>query len=160
MIILLRTMFLSIGISLAWSQSSNACDCLYAGNFSEYSKGQTVIRGKIRSYGPKLNHGETLYATMKVSVQQVIKGSYAHRSVRFKGDPGHLCLTYINSNRYSVGSEHLFVLFSDEGKQGLGGCGEVSVTIADGKIHGAGYIDSEWTEYSVDYDEFIEAIKD
>ena len=157
---LLRTIFLTMVISLIGLQTSHACDCVYAGDFTEFSKGRTVIRGEIVSYGPKLSHGETLYATMVVSVKQVIKGSYAHRSVQFEGDPGNLCLTYVDSNQYSIGSEHLFILSSDEKTQGLLGCGEVSVAIVDGKVFSWELIDGEWKEYSVDYDDFIQAVKE
>ena len=157
---LLRVICLSLVTLLIWAQNASACSCEYAGTFGKFSEGQTVIRGMITGYGPKLDHGETLYATMTVSVVEIINGSYAHRTVQFKGDPGHLCLTYVNSNRYLIGSEHMFVLFSDEKKQGLMGCGEVSVSITDGQIHGSGYVDDEWTNYSVGYDEFVVAIKE
>lgn len=149
---------------VAWffcAQTSHACTCAeYTGTFSEYSKGQIVVRGKVTSYGPKLDHDETLYATMRVSVLEILNGSYTHGVVQFRGDPGNLCLTYIDADRYSVGSEHLFVLFSNEKKQDLAGCGVVSVSIQDGKVHGTRYLDKKWTNFIVDYGEFVESIKD
>ena len=160
MIKFFKLIILTLGISLITTQISYACDCTYAGKFDKFSKGQTVIRGKIKSHGSKLNHGKTLHATMKVSVSELIKGSYPNQSVVFMGDPGHLCLTYVDSNQYQIGSEHLFVLFNEDEKQGLAGCGEVSVSISNGKIHGTSFSDKKLVNYSTNYDRFIKSIKD
>ena len=140
-------------------QLSQACDCTYAGNFAKFSQGQTVIRGKIENYGPQLSHGETLHETMTVYVIDLVKGSYPNESVVFLGDPGHLCLTYVDSDIYPIGSEHLFILFSDNKKQGLAGCGEVSVGISKGRVKGTKYIDKKQVDYSTEYDSFISSIK-
>ena len=155
---MLKSISLGLFLSLAWASLTFACTCLDRGKFKKYSKEQTVVRATVINYGPKLSHGKTLYATMKVTVSEVIKGSYEFDSINFTGDPGHLCLTYIDSDIYSLGSEHLFIASSVGVDQGLAGCGEVSVSIADGKIHGAWWHREKWSEYSMDYDKFIRKI--
>ena len=139
---------------------SYACSCLYAGHFSEYSKEQTVIRGKVESYGAKLSHGKTLYETMTVSIEKLVRGSFQHPVIEFIGDPGNLCLTYVDSDTYSIGSEHLFTVFSKDEKQGLGGCGEVSVSIVGNTIKGRKWndVEDDWIQYSEDYDKFIQTL--
>ena len=157
---LIRAIFLIAGLSLISPQLSHACSCAYMGKFIEYSEGHTIIRGEIKSYGPRLSHGEALHATMKVSIVEVITGSIPHTIIEFTGDPGHLCLTYVNSDRYPIGSEHLFTVHSQDKKQGLGGCGEVSVSIIDGKVKGFEFVDGERVAYSIDYDDFIKLVKE
>ena len=157
---LIKVICLSFAAVLFCSPISHACSCLYSGTFSQFSKGQIIIRGTVTNYGRKLRHGKVLYATMNVSVTEVINGHYAHSTVQFRGDPGHLCLTYVDANRYSLGSEHLFILFDSEAQQDLAGCGEVSVLVVDGEVRGAGYIDDDWVTYSASYNEFIDAIKE
>jgi len=156
---MLKSIYLGLLLSLAWSSLVFACSCLYGGDFKEYSKDRTVVRATVTNYGPKLNHGKKLYATMEVTVSEVIKGQYIHDSISFTGDPGHLCLTYIDSDTYSIGSEHLFIIFSPEKDQGLAGCGEVSVSIRNGKIYSGEWKNDKWSEYSIDYKEFIGKIK-
>jgi len=145
--------FATLAITFCTSFAAFACSCDYAGEFEEFSKGRVVIRGEIVGYGPKLDHGKTLYSTMQVNVSEVIKGTYNHSTIEFMGDPGHLCLTYVDSRRYSIGSEHLFILFSDDQNQGLAGCGEVSVSVKYGRVRGISL-------NSVDYDKFIEKLSD
>lgn len=156
---LIRISLLASAVLVLSAQSSYACSCMDAGDFTEYSKGQTVIRGKVNSYGPRLNHGETLYETMTVNIDKLIQGSFSHSTIEFIGDPGHLCLTYVDSDAYLIGSEHLFTVFSDDEKQGLGGCGEVSVLIVDGKVKG-GKFDAKgnWVGYSIEYNKFVESL--
>jgi len=132
---------------------------MYAGEFKEFAKGQTVVKGIVESLGSKLEHDEGLHATMKVSIRELIKGSYPYKSVNLMGDPGYMCLTYIDSKEYPIGSEHLFILFSQDKEQGLAGCGEVSVSISSGKIHGTKLTDKKFVNYSVNYDRFIKILK-
>jgi hypothetical protein len=129
------------------------------GEFKKYSDGHRVIRGKILNYGKQI-HEEYLFDTMNVSIEEVVNGSYPHSKIKFVGDPGHLCLTYVDSDRYPIGSEHLFTVFSEDKKQGLGGCGEVSVAIDKGKVKGVKFRDDKWREYVIDYDKFLKSIKD
>jgi len=117
-------------IVLCFPSLSMACSCAYAGKFIEYtSGGNGVIRAKIKGYGSRLSHGETLYESMIVEVTEVIKGNYTGRELTFLGDPGHLCRAYVNSERFEVGSEHFISIFNDKSTQPLGGCGESSVII-------------------------------
>jgi len=97
---------------------------------------------------------------MKVSINEVITGSFEFETIDFTGDPGHLCLTYIDSSRYFVGSEHLFIIRDDIQNQGLAGCGEVSVFLDGGKIHGGWYTDDGWSDYSIDYNYFLKLLRD
>jgi hypothetical protein len=139
-------------------ENSHACTCSYQGAFLEYSKEQTVIRGKVESLGPKLTHGENFYETMTVSIDKIVQGTFEHPIIEFEGDPGHLCLTYVDSDTYAIGSEHLFTVFSKDKKQGLGGCGEVSVSIFGNNVKGRKLNDAEddWIQYSEDYARFIQ----
>lgn len=154
------TAFLTSTALFLSSEYSHACSCFYVGEFSEYSKEQTVVRGKVESYGPKLSHGEGLYETMTVSIDKLVKGSFSYPTIEFIGDPGHLCLTYVDSDTYSIGSEHLFTVLSNDRKQGLGGCGEVSVLIAGNTVRGRKLNDAEdqWIRYSENYDEFLQTL--
>lgn len=154
-IVFLASTFLFLSL-----ESSHACSCPYQGAFPEYSKGQTVIRGKVESLGQKLTHGENLYETMTVSIDKIIQGTFEHPIIEFEGDPGHLCLTYVDSDTYAIGSEHLFTVFSKDKKQGLGGCGEVSVSIVGNNVKGRKLNDAEddWIQYSEDYSRFIQSL--
>ena len=142
------------------AEYSHACTCIYGGEFSKYSKEQTVIKGKVESYGPKLSHGQNLYETMTVSVGKVVQGSFSYPTIELIGDPGHLCLTYVDDETYPLGSEHLFIVLPEEKKQGLAGCGEVSVLIDGNVVKGRKLNDAEdqWIQYSEDYDKFIQAL--
>lgn len=157
---IIRTAFLALIVLFLLPVNSLACSCAYKGEFIKYSKGHTVIRGKVDSYGQKLRHGKSFHETMKVSVVELVQGSFEHPTIEFIGDPGHLCLTYVDSNNYPIGSEHLFTVLQKDKKQGLGGCGEVSVLIVEGKVNGRKLNDSgdQWMRYSIYYDEFIQAI--
>ena len=152
--------FLASTVLFLSSEFSHACTCPYRGEFSEYSKEQTVIRGKVESYGPKLGHGEILYETMTVSIDRLVQGSFRHPRIEFVGDPGHLCLTYVDSDTYAIGSEHLFTVFSKDEKQGLGGCGEVSVSIVGNTVKGRKLndVEDDWIQYTEDYDKFIQTL--
>ena len=151
-----QTTILSVAALLLSSEYSFACSCLYQGGFVEYSKGRTVIRGTVKSYGPKLGHGKTFHETMTVSVDKLIQGSFGHPIIEFMGNPGDQCLTYVDSETYPIGSEHLFTVFSKDEKQGLGGCGEVSVLIAGDTVNSGKLNDKyQWIPYSEDYDKFI-----
>lgn len=127
---------------LSWftffTSSAMACSCMYQGEFKEYAtKRDGIIRARINSYGSKLSHGETLYESMIVEVTDVIKGNYSNSSLIFLGDPGYLCRAYVNSEQFTIGSEHLFSIFSSEkDSQPLGGCGESSVVIKGDYVEG------------------------
>lgn len=128
-----------------------ACSCLYQGEFKEYAtKRDGVIRARIMSYGSKLSHGETLYESMIVEVTDVIKGNYSKSSLTFLGDPGHLCRAYVNSKRFTLGSEHLFsIVSSEKDSQPLGGCGESSVAIKGESVEGYKQTKDGYKAYSL-----------
>ncbi|MEM9939536.1 MAG: hypothetical protein AAF768_11850 [Pseudomonadota bacterium] len=147
-------------LSLAAPQPAIACTCSYAGDFIEFSGSAIVVEGQIRSYGPRLSHGETLHASMWVNVEEVVKGKYRHSSIEFVGDPGHLCLTYIDAVTYPLGSKHLFAVFVEDQKQQLVGCGEVSVQVVNGIVHGISFTNGVLEAYSVDRTKFVEQILD
>lgn len=158
---LIRTPLYIFVISAFSTQHASACSCAYAGEFAEYSKGQTIIKGTVISYGPKLSHGKNLYETMTVNVDELIQGAFVHSAIEFIGDPGHLCLAYIYSDNYPIGSEHLFTVLKEDKKQGLGGCGEVSVSIVNGKVEGTKYTDvnnDNRVGYSIEYNLFVESL--
>ncbi len=127
---------------------------VYNGNFSEYSKTTTsIVRARIVSYGPALNHGEALYENMTVDVLEVVKGKMGHSQLVLVGDPGNLCRTYVGRMRYAIGSEHLINLFSGQYEQALAGCGEVSLKIHGDKVKGFDYYTS--SEYSNNIETFL-----
>jgi hypothetical protein len=120
------------------------------GKFSEYtSDGYGVIRARIKSYGPRLTHGTTLYESMLVEVNEVVKGKYTGQEIVFLGDPGHLCRAYIDSEKFVVGSEHFISIASEESVQALGGCGESSVVIKGDFVEGVELTDSGFEAYTL-----------
>jgi len=139
---------------------SMACSCTYGGKFSEYSsKSKGVIRAKIKSYGPRLPHGETLYESMVVEVIEVIKGKYKNHKLTLLGDPGFLCRDYVNAKRFGIESEHLFSLANEKTTQPLGGCGESSVVIKGNIIEGNELIEDVYKPYTMSVADFIELLK-
>jgi len=140
-------------------QVAYACSCVYAGKFIDYTSNSGVIRATIKQLGPKLSHGNTLYESMTVEVNEVVKGEYDKRDIIFLGDPGHLCRAYVNSERFKIGSEHLIAISSKKEIQPLGGCGESAVAINDGKISGRELIGNQYKRYSFDLHEYLEMLK-
>jgi len=147
--------------ALLISESSLACQCMYAGKFSEYTSHEDIgiVRAKVMSYGAQLSFGSTLYESMAVEVLEVIKGKYSHRDLYLLGDPGNLCRDYVDSKRFSIGSEHFISIANQKLVQPLGGCGESSVIIQDGRVNGIVIENEKYIQYSADLDEFIEEIK-
>lgn len=161
---LTRMLLLFLSFGLVSAQLAYACSCIYAGHFTEYSEGASVIRGTVESYGSRLEVDNTSYPTMKISVDGVIKGTYAHEIVDFVGDSGGDCFGSINPDLYPIGGEYLFVVVPEAEQQSLGGCGEASISIVDGKVIGQKWRRkwlrrAELVEYSVDYQEFIRRLK-
>ncbi len=148
-------------IALCLPNLSMACSCAYAGKFIEYtSGGKGVIRAKVKGYGPRLSHGETLYESMMVEVTEVIKGNFTGRELTLLGDPGHLCRAYVNSERFEVGSEHFISLFNDKPTQPLGGCGESSVIIKGDLIVGRELTDNGYRLYTLKVPALIKLLKE
>jgi hypothetical protein len=137
-----------------------ACSCPYAGKFIEYiSGGKGVIRATVKSYGPRLTHGDTLYESMVVEVTAVIKGQYSGQELTFLGDPGNLCRAYVNAEKFVVGSEHFFSIANEKSTQPLGGCGESSVIIKGDYIEGKELIENSYQPYTMKIVNLITIIK-
>jgi len=157
---LCRIVALLLIVFLAGPLASFACSCFNGGKFTEYTEGAWVIRGTVESHGKKPVDVNLAYPTMKVSVDEVIRGEYAHKTIEFLGDYGALCLAPIRPDLYKVGSQHLFMVTAEDRQQGLQGCGESSVEIIDDRVHGV-YLRENWwrrarlVRYSVAYDKFL-----
>lgn len=107
-----------------------ACSCLWRGNFEEYAKTEhAVVKVRIIEYGPRLTHGDTLYASMRVKILKTLRGQVDSPIVTLMGDPGHLCREYIDSRHHIVGKEYLIILHSGESEQAFGGCGEAWLSL-------------------------------
>lgn len=134
---------------------------MYAGKFSEYTSHEDIgiVRAKVKSYGSQLSFGSTLYESMAVEALEVIKGKYSHRDLYLLGDPGNLCRDYVDSKRFPIGSEHLISISNEKLVQPLGGCGESSVIIQDGRVNGVVMENDKYIQYSTDLDDFLEEIK-
>lgn len=137
-----------------------ACSCAYGGKFSKYTSGDNgVIRAKIKSYGPRLPHGKTLYESMVVEVTEVIKGEYTGQELTFLGDPGNLCRAYVNSEIFKVGSEHFIAIASEKSVQPLGGCGESSVMIKGDVIEGKELTNNGYKPYTLKTLDLVKLLK-
>lgn len=137
-------------IALCFPGISMACSCVYVGEFIKYtSGGHGVIHARIKSYGPRLAHGNTLHESMTVEVVEVIRGNYTGEELVLLGDPGHLCRAYVDSGRFEVGSEHLISIAGEEAIQPLGGCGESSVIIKGDFVEGVELTDSGFEPYTL-----------
>ena len=136
----------------------HACSCNYQGDMETYSQGKTVIKATIIAYGPRLKHGETLHEDMMVEIIQVIKGEYTAKRLKLLGDPGWMCRGYIDSERFPLGSTHLFMTYGNETEQALIGCGESTVRVKGGKITTTKMIDYEPFSTTYDYETYIDLL--
>ena len=157
----IRNIIMGLAIGLIFMlvpQTSEACSCRYVGNFEEYVGRGTVIRGKILSYGDKLDHDKRLVISMNVKVLDVVKGEFNISKIEIFGDDGGLCLEYVNPKKFQIGSEFLFGVYGDDNEQYLGGCGESSLLIKDGKVHGEDWINFQPIPYEIDYEEYLKIL--
>ena len=133
-----------------------ACSCAYRGDFVDYAKGsEGVIHAKIKRYGKKLSHGETLYSSMVVEVVAVITGGLEHDSITLLGDPGFLCRDYVDSQNFVIGAEFLIALHSTDARQSFGGCGEAWVVLDNDTIRGRSWATKGFRNYSLSLTELI-----
>lgn len=140
--------------------SSFACTCLYMGTFEEFVKEHPiVVRGTVKEHGEELATQPGYFKTMSVVVSESIKGSFPHSELQFIGDRGMSCLRYITLEDYPVGSEHLFILESEESTQPLMVCGEASVRIRGNSVEGYSLDDGSYSAYERNLDEFLELIR-
>lgn len=150
-----------VAVTAALSMSSSlACSCFYAGVFDEYSRQQPiVVRGTVAEHGAQLRNRSGVFATMTVDVSDSVKGCFPHARFQFEGDTGKSCLRYITDNDYPIGSEHLFILASEESFQPLMSCGESSVLIKGDKAEGHLMDVNGYRTYEVDLEELVESLE-
>lgn len=158
----LRFTLLILVFSILSSEVSYACSCIGYAEFAEGSKGQTVIRGKIDSYGTKITYSDNTvaYESMRVTVDELIQGSFSHTTMEFFGGNGSLCRTNVDPDTYPIGSEHLFTVWKEDQKQWISEtqCGEFSIPIIDGRVKGRKLGAKNWIEYSIEYNDFIKSM--
>ncbi len=119
------------------SSSSLACTMLYQGPFATFAQMQPVIvRARVIAHGESLRNRADYFEEMTVAVSEVIKGDYPNGRIRFFGDTGMSCLSYITLEKYPIDSEHLFILESSKPRQPLLAAGESSVRIEGDTVHG------------------------
>jgi len=130
------------------------------GKFIEYASNRDgVVRAKVKSYGPRLSHGKTLYESMVVEIMEVVKGKYAQEELTFLGDPGNLCRGYVDSLKFKIGSEHFFSLTNKNVTQPLGGCGESSLPIKGDLIEGNELVGNTYKPYTMRVIDLIKSLK-
>lgn len=137
----MRVLIVLLGV-LAMAPGAVACRCNYAGPFTTtMHQMPLVVRAEVTGYGPKLPHGETLYSTMKVKVLEVMSGELEVEELEVRGDPGHLCLEYINAEKFVEGRQVLLALGKvNEKKVDLMSCGERSVVVDGELVRGSTYV--------------------
>lgn len=140
-----------------------ACSCIYGGVFAEYSTAaETIVRATITGYGPELSSIDNYYETMRVEVNDVIKGDLSQKVITIYGDTGMSCLSYITAEKYPLGSEHLIALPDNSDFQPLGapippkGCGEASVRVNGDQVEGVDLLNRG--AYFYELGEFIELL--
>lgn len=135
------------------SAPAMACSCLWAGSFKDVSANTPlIIRGRVKQYGPKLSHGDTLYTNMDVEVLEVVRGTYTAPQLKILGDPGHLCRPYVSQQTFPLQGEFLFAVQTPKNSTvALSGCGEFHVPIQDGVVHGTVIMNGQREAYSVPY---------
>lgn len=139
--------------------SSVACTCLYMGSFEEFvQEHPIVVRGTVQGHGEQLRNRSSYFETMSIAVSGTIKGYFPHSEFEFIGDTGMSCLRYITSEDYPIGSEHFFILESEEPIQPLMVCGEASVRIMGDIVKGHS-LHGGYSTYEKDLDEFLEKIR-
>jgi hypothetical protein len=130
---------------LSLSSSVFACSCLWSGPFTKVMLDrELVIRVEVTKLGGKLPHGETLHKSMTVTVKEVLKGKTDLSSIEVLGDPGHLCLVYIDTRHFQVGREYLLALSDPMGDEApLRSCGEHWVAVNKDKVEGVEWVDEK-----------------
>jgi len=139
--------------------SSLACSCHYMGVFEEFVKEHPiVVRGTVQKHGEQLRDQSSSFKTMSIVVSETIKGNFPHSEFEFFGDTGMSCLRYITLENYPVGSEHFFILESEEFNQPLMVCGESSVLIMGDIVKGYS-LHGGYSTYEKDLNVFLEQIR-
>ena len=148
-------LFLSIAC-LTVQSATFACSCAWRGAFEQYAgNSPVVVRAKLVSYGKKLAHGDTLYASMRIKIVETIRGDISHTAITLLGDPGFLCRDYVDSRRHIIGETYLMALHNTDNEQPFGGCGEAWLRIDGDTAHGLTLTEQGWEKYSVAVTELI-----
>ena len=148
-------------LSLSKASVSLAFNCIYGGEFAKYStRYQGVVRAKVKKYVEKT--GDTKYKGMVVEVTDVINGKFNNSELKFIGETfygSNFPLVDIDSRKFRVGQEFLFIIRDRERVQGLGGCGESFVLIEDDLVKGRRLLDTGYEAYSMPLNSLIEKMK-
>ena len=140
--------------------ASFACTCMYAGVFEVFAEQHPIIvRGTVRQHGERLPNNSRYFKTMTIGVSNTLKGNFPHDTFEFYGDTGMSCLRYITLDDYPVGSEHLFILSSDESLQPLMVCGESSLLINGNTVQGHTQDASGYRTYEMDLNELLDQVR-
>lgn len=158
--------FLAASLVLCAMASSPAEACMCASDkpfLSVRGNADLVVRATVLSYGPRLEHGEDLFASMVLSVSDVLGGEEPAASVRVHGDPGNLCRPYVTPERFGLGTEYVLALDrlrADEDdnlpQYAISLCGTHWLEIIDGKV--TGQIRRKKSE-SMSYEAFLERLQ-
>jgi len=141
------------------SNPAMACSCASKGAFIDYANTSAgVIHARVLSYGEKLSHGETLYASMMVEVVAVLAGDLEFDALVLLGDPGFLCREYVDSRNFAIGKEYIIAIHNDESVQPFGGCGEAWLAVNNGFVEGFAITKDGTTRYSMPMRELLEKL--
>lgn len=151
--------FIALVATISMS-SGFACTCMFAGVFAEFAEQHPIIvRGTIHQHGEKLPNNSSYFKTMTVVVSETVKGTFPHTAFEFYGDTGMSCLRYIALDDYPIGSEHLFILESEESLQPLMVCGESSLLIQGDSVQGHIRDATGFHTYELKIDDLIERVR-
>lgn len=147
-------------VASASISSSIACTCMFAGIFEEFAaQHPIVVRGTVYQHGEKLPNNSNYFRTMTIVVSGTIKGNFPHTAFEFYGDTGMSCLRYITPDDYPIGSEHLFILESEESYQPLMVCGESSLLIHGDTAQGHVRDASGYHTYELEINDLLERLR-
>lgn len=151
---------LAIAASTVFASSSYACSCAPAGVFEVFAEQHPfIVRGTVLQHGEKLPNNSGYFRTMTIGVSNTLKGNFPHSTFEFYGDTGMSCLRYITLDDYPVGSEHLFILASDEVLQPLMVCGESSLLINGDTVQGQRRDANGDPTYEIDLSELLDSLR-
>lgn len=146
--------------STVFASGSYACSCVSAGVFEVFAEQHPIIvRGTVLQHGERLPINSDYFRTMTIGVSNTLKGDFPHSTFEFYGDTGMSCLRYITLDDYPIGSEHLFILASDEALQPLMVCGESSLLINGDTVQGQVRDGNGYRTYEIDLNELLDRVR-
>ncbi|KKO10923.1 hypothetical protein LCGC14_0024060 [marine sediment metagenome] len=147
-------------VATLFASASFACTCIFSGAFEVFAEQHPVIvRGKVLQHGERIPNNSGYFKTMTIVVSDTLKGSFPYSTFEFYGDTGMSCLRYITLDDYPVGSEHLFILASDESLQPLMVCGESSLLINGDTVQGRVRDGGGYGTYELNLGELMERVR-